>query len=143
MDSICADIRNARTVFSPGSFDICLSNPPYYSGGPACQQNSTARRQDSCTTEQLCEAAAYALRYGGDFYLVHKPEYLAHICTSAAKFGMEVKELRLVRHKPDAQPNLILLRCRKGGKPGLTLSELCLFQSDGTPTEYYKKLYRL
>ena len=143
MVSICGDIRSLRQALKPGSFDICLSNPPYFTGGPASIRHSTARRQDQCTTEELCSAASYALRYGGDFYMVHKPEYLAQICVCAAKAGMEPKELCLVRHRPDVEHNLILLKCRKGGKPGLKLTELCLFHADGTPTEYYKKLYRL
>ena len=143
MKSICADIRNTHEDFSAGSFDVCVSNPPYYSGGPTSTHHSTARRQDFCTTEQLCQAAAHALRYGGDFFLVHKPENLAHICVCASKSGMEVKELCLVRHKKDAQPNMILIKCRKGGKPGMNLTELYLFHSDSSPTDYYKKLYRL
>ena len=143
MDSICGDLRNARSIFAPGSFDVCISNPPYFTGGPASTQHGTARRQDNCTTRQLCEAAAHALRYGGDFYLVHKPEYLAQLCACASDTGMEAKELCLVRHRSDAAPNLILLKCRKGGKPGLKLTELCLFNCDNSPTDYYKKLYRL
>jgi len=143
MVSICGDIRCARQELTGGSFDVCLSNPPYFAGGPASSRHSTARRQDQCSTKELCSAAAYALRYGGDFYLVHKPEYLAHICACAAAAGLEPKELCLVRHRPDTDHNLILLKCRKGGKPGLKLTELCLFHNDGTPTDYYKKLYRL
>lgn len=143
MTSICGDIRDARQIFTAGSFDVCLSNPPYFTGGPTSQTHATARHQDHCTTEQLCAAAAHALRYGGDFYLVHKPEHLAHICAEASQAGLEPKELCLVRHRPDAQHNLILLKCRKGGKPGLKLTELCLHNADGTPSEYYKKLYRL
>ena len=143
MISICGDIRALRQEVKAGSFDVCLSNPPYFTGGPASAQYATARRQDQCTTEELFAAAAYALRYGGDFYLVHKPEYLAQICACASKAGMEAKELCLVRHRPNTEHNLILVKCRKGGKPGLKITELCLFHPDGTPIDYYKKLYRL
>ena len=143
MRSLQGDIRDLGQHITAGSFDVCISNPPYFSGGPTGTQHSTARHQDCCTTQQLCSAAAYALRYGGDFYLVHKPEYLAHICACASKAGLEPKQLTLVRHRPQSEHNLILLKCRKGGKPGLQLSELCLFHEDGTPTDYYKKLYRL
>ena len=143
MVSICGDFRSLRQYVKAGSFDICVSNPPYFSGGPASVKHSTARRQDCCTTEQLCDAAAASLRYGGDFYLVQKPEYLAQICACASSAGLEPKELTLVRHRPASEHNLILLKCRKGGKPGLKLTELCLFHADGTPTDYYKKLYRL
>ena len=35
MESICCDLRSVSGRFSPGSFDICVSNPPYFTGGPA------------------------------------------------------------------------------------------------------------
>lgn len=35
MESICADLRQLPGLFEPGQFDCCISNPPYFSGGPA------------------------------------------------------------------------------------------------------------
>ena len=83
------------------------------------------------------------LRFGGDFYVVHKPERLAQLCHEACAAGLEPKRLRLVRHRPDAPVSLILLSCRKGGKPGLQLDELCLYHADGTPTSDYQRIYHL
>ena len=141
--SICEDLRSIPARFSPGGFDCCVSNPPYFTGGPASKTAPQARRDDNCTIKELFTAAAWALRYGGDFYLVHKPERLAEICACAANAGLEPKRLRLVRHDPNADVSLILLQCRKGGKPGLIWEELCLHNADGTPTETYKKIYNL
>ena len=78
--SICADLRNISGHFSAGSFHCCVSNPPYYTGGPASKATPQARRDDNCNIQELFTAAAWATRYGGDFYLVHKPERLAEIC---------------------------------------------------------------
>lgn len=141
--SICQDLRSIPSSFPSGSFDCCVSNPPYFSGGPASKTTPQARRNDNCTTAELFAAAAWATRYGGDFYLVHKPERLAEICACAVKNGLEPKRLRLVRHDPASDISLILLQCRKGGKPGLIWEELCLHNADGTPTEDYKKIYHL
>ena len=143
MTSICENICAVNQVFAPGAFNCCISNPPYFSGGPASQKTPLARRIDACTPEQLCQAANWALQYGGDFYLVHKPEKLAQLCVCAANAGLEPKRLRLIRHKPDSPVTLILLQCRKGGKPGLIWEECCLYHSDGTPSEYYQKIYHL
>ncbi|MBQ6997238.1 MAG: methyltransferase [Oscillospiraceae bacterium] len=141
--SICADLRHIPRRFPSGSFDCCVSNPPYFTGGPASKAAPQARRDDNCTISELFTAAAWATRYGGDFYLVHKPERLAEICAGAAASGLEPKRLRLVRHSPDAEVSLILLQCRKGGKPGLIWEDLCLHNADGTPTDSYKKIYHL
>jgi len=143
MASICGDFRQVTTSLPAGSFHVCVSNPPYFSGGPASQNHPTARRNDCCSTQELFVSAARTLRYGGDFFLVHKPEYLAQLCACGSNAGLEPKVLCLVRHKPESDCNLLLLQCRKGGKPGLKMQELTLFRSDGSPTDYYKKLYRL
>ena len=141
LSSICADLRDMP--LAPGSFQVCVSNPPYFSGGAAHSKNPTARQEDTCTPKDLFAAASRALRWGGDFFLIHKPERLAQLCFEASSHGLEPKRLRLVRHRPDSPVSLILLSCRRGGKPGLQWEELCLYNQDGTPTADYKRIYNL
>ena len=143
MTSICADLRTISDVLPISSFDCCISNPPYYTGGPASHATPLARRDDCCSLDELCAAAGKMLKFGGDFVLVHKPERLAEICTLAAKYKLEPKRLRLVRHRPEGEVTLILLSCRKGGKPGLHWEERCLVDLQGQPTDYYQTLYHL
>ena len=143
MESICADLRSVSAGFSPGSFDVCVSNPPYFHGGPASRTTPVARREDTCTPEDLFASAARCLKYGGDFFLVHKPERLAQLIAEGAKNRLEAKRLCLVRHKAGDAVNLILLHFRKGAKPGLIWEELILRNPDGSPTDEYKKIYHL
>lgn len=141
LSSICADLRD----MPPGmrDFHVCVSNPPYFSGGAAHSRNPGARREDTCTPRELFTAASKALRWGGDFFLVHKPERLAELCFEASSAGLEPKRLRLVRHRPDCPISMILLSCRKGGKPGLRIDELCLYNTDGSPTGDCRRIYHL
>ena len=88
-------------------------------------------------------AAAWALKYGGDFYLVHKPERLAELFACASRHKLEPKRLCLLRHRQDAPVALVLVQCRKGAKPGLIWEEVYLHQADGTPSAYYRELYHL
>ena len=141
LSSICRDLRDMPVA--PGSFQVCVSNPPYFSGGAAHSKNPTARQEDTCTPKDLFAAASRALRWGGDFFLVHKPERLAELAFAASSHGLEPKRLRLVRHRPDSPISLILLSCRKGGKPGLQWEELCLYNQDGTPTADYCRIYHI
>ena len=140
MASIHCDLRTAPV--EAGRFDVCISNPPYFTGGPAAKLTG-ARRDDTCTTEDLFAAAARALKYGGNFYLVHRPENLAALCACAAKENLEPKRLCLVRHKPQEPVSLVLLQCRKGAKPGLRWEEICLWEADGSPTPIYQQIYHL
>lgn len=143
MESICADLRSVSRRFSPGSFDVCVSNPPYFSGGPASKHTPLARREDLCSARELMAAAAPALKYGGDFFLVHRPERLAELISAGSEFALVLKRLRLVRHRQDGPVSLILLQFRKGAKPGLHWEELSLRFSDGSPTPAYREIYHI
>ncbi len=143
MASICSDLRHFSQYLQPGSFDVCISNPPYFTGGPVSKDTPNARRVDTCSTQELFAAAGQALRYGGDFFLVHKPERLAELCACASQVKLEPKRMRLIRHRVGGEVTLILLQCRKGGKPGLLWEECCLFDAKDNPTPEYQKIYRL
>ena len=143
MESICADLRSVSDRFSPGSFDVCISNPPYFTGGPASRNAPLARRDDCCSIAQLMDSAAWSLKFGGDFFLVHKPERLAELIAAASVRKLEAKRLCLVRHKENGPVALVLLAFRKGAKPGLQWEEISLHHPDGTPTEEYLKIYHL
>lgn len=143
LHSICADMRSIDKLVTAGSFHCCVANPPYFSAGPRSRTVPIARRNDTCSTDELFAAAAWALRYGGDFFLVHRPEKLSELCACGAKYSLEPKRLQLLRHQEGGPVSLILLACRKGGKPGLIWEEESLHCQDGTPTDYYRKLYHL
>lgn len=141
--SICADMNTISDFVTPGSFSVCVSNPPYFAAGPQSQKTPLARREDCCSMDALFRAAAWGLKYGGSFYLVHRPERLAELCATGSKYKLEPKRLCLLRHKCDGPITLLLMECRKGGKPGIILEEESLFDAQGNPTPYYQNLYHL
>lgn len=143
MESICADLREISDYFEPGCFSVCISNPPYFSGGPASEALPDARKETCCTLADLLEAGSRALKFGGDFFLVHRPERLAEIIALGARHRLEAKRLLLLRHREEGPISLILLQLRKGGKPGLKIEEAALFDNQGEPTPYYKSVYHM
>lgn len=142
MNSICADLREPCAV-SSGFFHCCVSNPPYFSGGPANLATPVARRDDYCSPAELFLTASRTLRYGGDFFLVHKPEKLAQLIACGAAVSLEAKNLTLIRHRDGGPIALILLQFRKGGKSGLQIHEQSLFDIHGKPTAYYRDVYHI
>ena len=141
MDSICADLRRVSDQFSPGQFDVCISNPPYFSGGGTSRSLPQARQELTCTLPDLIKSAGRSIKFGGDLFLVHRQERLAEIIALGAAEGMEAKRLLLLRHRESGPVSLILLQLRKGGRPGLKLEEASLFGPDGSPTAYHKAVY--
>ena len=118
------DLRR-REALPAGQFDLVVCNPPYYpaAGGALAGEAArrTARAEVSCTLEDVCQAARRALRWGGRFCLVHKPERLTDLLCALREAGLEPKRLRLVCPCPETAPSLVLLEGRRGGKPGLDL----------------------
>lgn len=143
LTSICANLKTIPAFLPQGSFSVCISNPPYFTGGFQSSTCPQARHTDTCSLSDLFQAANWALKFGGDFFLVHKPEYLAEICHQAALNHLQPKRLQLLRHNEGGPVSLILLQCRKGGKPGLSWEEKVLHHADGSPTPYFKQLYHL
>lgn len=142
MESVFGDLRQNILQFPRGHFDVCVSNPPYFSGGPDAKLKS-ARRDDLCTTEDLMQAMGYALKFGGDGFVVHKPEKLAELIAQGSRYGLEAKELVLVRHKEGSPTALILLKLRKGAKPGLILREMALRDKNDNYTDDYRRIYHM
>ena len=146
---ICqADLRQIRSLMPPCRFDAAVSNPPYFPAGSgkasASETLNIARSEQCCDLSQLCAAAAWLVKTGGSFALVHKPERLCDLMCALRAVGFEPKRLQLVRHHANADASLVLLESRRDGKPGLKLEQdLILFEADGTPTPDYRAIYHM
>lgn len=145
---VCGDLRQTHVQIAPGSFDYVLSNPPYYppGSGRLCAQDSlsAARSELYCSLPELCAAAARALRWGGRFFLVHKPERLVDLMTGLRAARLEPKRVRFVRHRAGIDINLILIEACLGGRPGLQYEpDLLLYAQSGELTAEGRRIYHL
>lgn len=143
---LAGDIRRHRELFPAGSFDLVVSNPPYFPLGsgklPEDPARAAARGETDCSLEELCEAAAFLLRSGGSFCLVHKPERLAELFCAMSRHGIEPKRLRLVCPRTESAPSLVLAEGRRGGKPGLRVEAPLLLQdAEGRESAEYRRIY--
>ena len=141
LGSICGDFTAIADIAVPGSFDVCVSNPPYFTAGFFSKTTPLARHEHACSLDEIMQSAAFALKFGGDFFLVHKPERLAEIIFAACAHKLEPKRLCLLRHREDGPVSLIMVQCRKGAKPGLTWEDAALHDKQGETTRYYQKIY--
>lgn len=140
------DLREFREALPANGFDAVVSNPPYYPvfSGAARETQSLAiaRSEVFCTISDLCRAASWCLRFGGSFFLVHKPDRLTDVLVCLRENRLEPKRLRFLRHRPAAIPSLLLLEARLGAKPGLTLErDVLLFTETGEKTPDYLRIY--
>ena len=146
MEVICGDLRAHRALLSHSGFDAVVSNPPYYPVGSGKQSSepllATARTELTCTLDELCACAAWLLKSGGRFFLVHKPERLADVICALRLHRLEPKRIRFVRHRVDAPISLVLLESRLDANVGLSFeSDLALYHPDGTESADFRRIY--
>lgn len=144
---ILGDLREHKALFPAGGFDLAVMNPPYYpkgSGKDATEEKTAlARSELSCTLEDACLAARWAVRWGGRFCMVHKPERSAEVQYVMHDCGLEPKRLRFVQAKAGAVPNLVLIEAVRGAKPGLAVeAPLLLLNADGSESDELRAIYR-
>lgn len=142
------DLRQIADFSPAGRYDAVVANPPYFPAGngaaAASESLALARTELGCTLADVCRAAAWLLHWGGRFFLVHRPERLCDLVTELRGNRLEPKRLRLVRHRSDAPPCLVLLESRLGGNSGLTIGpDLLLRDADGQESEEYRRIYGL
>lgn len=140
------DLRQHRSLVPTGQFDLTVSNPPYFSfgSGPDAESGLKDARGDStCTLNDLCQAAAWATRWGGRFCLVFRPDRLCDLLEALRKHGFEPKRIRPVHHSPGSPVNLLLVDSRRGGNPGLIWeNDLFLRDEQGNETPELMRIYR-
>ena len=112
------DLRAAP--FPAGSFDLVVSNPPYFPAGSG-KSGGPARSEELCTLDGLCAAASRLVKNGGRFALCHRPERLADVVCALRAHSLEPKRMKLASHSPAHPPSLLLMEAVKQGRPGLSI----------------------
>ena len=146
LNVVCGDLRHAGELLTQGSFDIVTMNPPYFSKDSGKISSSDgaliARHEVMCSFDEVARAAGVLLKFGGYFCVCHRPERLTDVMCAMRHNAIEPKTLCVVAHTESAAPRLILVRGKKGGKPGLKIEpRLILKNSDGKYTSKALELY--
>jgi tRNA1(Val) A37 N6-methylase TrmN6 len=91
---------------------------------------------------ELCNAASKMLKYGGDLYVVYRPDRMIDLICAMRKSGIEPKNLCMVHQSPSHAPCLMLISGKKGGKSGINVMRpLILTDQGGNDTEDCRYIY--
>ncbi len=143
---VTGDIKEAEELFSPASFDVITTNPPYMVDKHGIQNpqspKAIARHEVACSWEDIVRQSARLLKPGGHFFVVHRPFRLAELMTVLCRYRLEPKRMRLVHPFVDREPNMVLLECRKDGKSRMTIEPpLILYSEPNCYSEEIKREY--
>lgn len=141
------DLKGISKKIGLHSFDVVVSNPPFYKVGSFRQnpdeRKNIARHEIMATLDDICKEASDLLNSHGTFAMVHRPNRLTEIIETLRKYNLEPKKIRFVHPKIDKQANHVLIEAVKDGKSdGLKILEpLVVYNNDNKWTEEILKIY--
>ena len=142
------DIKNLLSEYNSESFNIVISNPPYFKKTEESVLNENnvkaiARHEILINLEEIIMIASKLLKNRGSFYLVHRTDRLAEIIEVLKKNKLEPKRIRFIFPKKNSESNLFLLEARKNSNIGLkVLSPLIVHDENLNYTEEVLKMFK-
>lgn len=142
------DMKDWKKFFSQNSFDIVVSNPPFFKfhGNKELlndlEQLSLARHEISITLEEIVQISSLLVKEHGHFYLVHRADRLADILEHCRKYRLEPKRIQFLHSKKNQNAKMLLLEAVKYGKASLQiLPPLFAHGEDGSYAEEILKMF--
>lgn len=141
------DIKDLLSYYKHESFDLILSNPPYFKKIDTSILNenkvkTNARHETLINLEDIISVSSKLLVNKGIFALVHRTERLAEIIEILRKYKLEPKRIRFVFSKKDSESNLVLIEAKKNTNMGVkVLSPLIVHDEDSNYTKEILKMF--
>ena len=142
------NMKNLSNYFEPNSFDIIVSNPPYFKLNEKSNLNESiqktiARHEKEITLEELVFIAKKYLNNNGTFAIVHRTDRLIEIIEEFRKNNIEPKRIQLIYPKEHTESNMVLIEGRKNGNPGLKILEpIIAHNNNGDYTDVVKRMFQ-
>lgn len=149
IEIINIDLKELHKQFGPSSFDVVVTNPPYFKYQESSNINESiyqtiARHEVKATLDDVVKEASILLKDGGTFAMVHRAERMVEILSTISKYNLSLKRLRFVYPKTTSKESLAILveAKKKGGDGGLkVLNPLYVENANGTYTEEILKIF--
>ena len=118
---VCDDLKNAHNHIEK-PVDVITCNPPYTAAGSGMQNTTDtkiiARHEVKCNLDDIMECVGRNLKFGGRFYMVHKPERTGEIIAKAAEKKLALKFLQYTYSGTEREASLALFGFMKGAGVG-------------------------
>lgn len=124
--------------FEQSGFDVVLCNPPYFPL-PACKSKEMltskefARYETDLNIEALCACASKALRSGGKFACIHRPERLDALFEAMKKVRLQPSRLQIAYDAISFLPRAVLVEAVKEGSMQLRIEEPVFYDRSSRP----------
>lgn len=108
------------------NIDCIVSNPPFFKVNKESklnkdQEDTIARHEVMLSLHELVLVVTKFLKFGGHFFMIHRPDRFAEIIEVFAKHKLVVKRIQFVHPYLEQKANHVLIEAIKNGQPGTVL----------------------
>ena len=148
LEYINMDINNYKEIFKEQTFDIIVSNPPYFEEkNIENMRNMTsindARFENTLSIKKVIDISRVLLKNRASLYLIFRTERLMEILGYINGTNMKIKRLKPVYTKYNDDSSLIsMIEIMKNVKSGFVMeSPIFVYKNERERNEYITKLY--
>lgn len=142
------DMKRLKKYFSNESFDVIVSNPPYFEYSEEKKLNKNdhktiARHEINIKLEEVISISSYFLKTKGVFAMVHRTDRLIEIINLFEKYKFSVKKLKFIYSKEQSESNIFLIEgIKNGGKGTKVLTPTVIHDYNGNYKEDLLKVFK-
>jgi tRNA1Val (adenine37-N6)-methyltransferase len=140
------DLREIRRGFAPSSFDLVVSNPPYY---PVVdgrinpdEEKAIARHEIMATVQDIIQVSSYLVSSAGSVLIIFPAKRLMDLLTAFLTSGLKPRALRIIYSRMNEEAKLVMAEGCKTGNPELEIAEpFIIYGADGDYSEEMRRIY--
>lgn len=142
------DVRDIPARILPESYDLVVSNPPYFQAGsgrlPTRPGRAMARHELNGTIKDFVESATYLLPYSGRFCLIIPSSRFYEVVEYLKEGNFGLKRLQFVMPKEGEKSHLSLIDAERfyNGKHE-PLPNITIHMADGSFSQELKDLFSI
>jgi len=140
------DLKELRKCFDASSFDLVVSNPPYYPVGEGRinpdEQKAIARHEILAKMKHIVSIAHYLVKPSGIVVIIFPAKRLVDLLDSLKEFDFKPELLQIIYSHEHDEGKLVIVKSRKGGNPELEIKKpFFIYKAEGIYSEEMRKIY--
>lgn len=137
------NISGNSSFFSPKSFDLAVSNPPFRRQKTGLisptDEKAIARHELKLSLKDIAGASFYLLRSKGRLCIIYHPARLLELIDELRKKQLEPKRLRFVHSDRNSEAKMVLVEAVKNGRPEMKIEKpLFIYRENGLYSDELK-----